>query len=212
MSVAAATLPASNAESGCADYDHLSLAARIAADVRSHGGLLDSICALGFWAICVHRVAHALTSLGLDLPARVLQVFSQVFLRCDISRKARIGPGVRLFHASSIFIGPHVRVGRDSTIGPETFIGANTRWSDPSDYPVIGDDVVIGPGARVMGRLHIGSGTWVGPNAVVMRSIPAGSIVAAPPCRVVPRHTFGSSNASAAAACANHEPPGVDMP
>jgi serine O-acetyltransferase len=92
-----------------------------------------------------------------------------------------------VFHPSGIFIGPHVRIGRDCTLGPEIFIGANApmTWDDPRDYPVIGDGVYLAPGAKILGRLSIGAGTRVGPNAVVMRTVPPKSIVAAPPCRVI---------------------------
>ena len=80
-----------------------------------------------------------------------------------------------------------MRIGRDCTLGPEIFIGANTpmKWDDPCDYPVIGDGVDLAPGAKILGRLSIGAGTRVGPNAVVMRTVPPKSIVAAAPCRVI---------------------------
>jgi serine O-acetyltransferase len=170
--------------------DRSTFRTRVRSDVARYGGTLDALSMPGFWALLIHRVAHALHSHRLDLPARGLQLLSQVALRCDISRKAVLGPGIQIFHASGIFIGPHTRIGRDATVGPEVFVGCNTRWNDWRDYPVIGDRVILGPGAKVIGGLTIGADTRVGPNAVVMSSVPPWSVVAAAPCRVMSRQAW----------------------
>jgi serine O-acetyltransferase len=154
--------------------------ALLRADVRRNGGLAACLKSTGFWAIFLYRFAHALRRRRLDFAGSVLQLFSELVLSCKISRKAVIGPGLRLLHPHGVFVGPYTRMGARITIGPAAFIGANRRSGQADDYPVLGDRVHVGPGAKVLGSLHVGDDVMIGPNAVVMHSVPERSRVIVP--------------------------------
>ena len=156
------------------------LKALVRADVRRNGGLAACLKSTGFWAIFLYRAAHALRRSRLDFAGSVLELFSQLLLSCKISRKAVIGPGLRVFHPQGVFVGPYTRIGSRVTIGPASFVGANRRSGHADDYPVLGDRVHVGPGAKVLGSLHVGDDVMIGPNAVVMHSVPERSRVIVP--------------------------------
>jgi serine O-acetyltransferase len=95
---------------------------------------------------------------------------------CDISPGADIGPGLYLPHPTGVVIGP-VRAGRNLTVLQNATLGIRDRaldLDDPANYPAIGHDVLIGPGAAVLGAVAIGDGARVGANTVVLSDIPAG--------------------------------------
>jgi serine O-acetyltransferase len=99
---------------------------------------------------------------------------------CVIGRGAEFGPGFVLVHCLGVVINGSVRGGAGIKIEHQVTIGAEKRQS-----PVLGDDVFIGAGAKVIGPVHIGDGARVGANAVVVRDVPAHSTVVGIPARVV---------------------------
>jgi serine O-acetyltransferase len=134
-----------------------------------------------------HRVASRLSRIGLDLPACAIQLAAQMLFGCEISRKALIGPSFAMLHPGGVYIGRFCRIGKGCTVNTGVFIGSNLSPDDPRDFPTIDDGVGFAPGARVMGPVVVGSGCRVGPNAVVMRSLPANSVVVTAPPRVMLR-------------------------
>jgi len=103
-----------------------------------------------------------------------------ILCNCIIGRGAEFGPGLVLIHSTGIVINGQVRGGRNVHLEHQVTIGAERRSS-----PVIGDDVFIGAGAKVLGAVSIGSGARVGANAVVVSDVPAYSTVVGIPARVV---------------------------
>jgi len=103
-----------------------------------------------------------------------------VFNNCIIGRGAEFGPGFVLIHASGTVINGNVRGGSRIYIEHQVTIGAEDRQS-----PVIEHDVFIGAGARVIGRVRVGSHAKIGANAVVVKDVPPYSTVAGVPARVV---------------------------
>lgn len=103
-----------------------------------------------------------------------------IFCNCIIGRGADFGPGFVLVHSTGIVINGDVRAGRNLTLEHQVTIGAERRQS-----PVIGDDVFIGAGAKIIGSVTIGNGARIGANAVVVHDVPAHSTVVGIPARVV---------------------------
>jgi serine O-acetyltransferase len=101
---------------------------------------------------------------------------------CIIGRGAEFGPGFVLVHSQGVVINGTVRGGRDVKIEHQVTIGAERRRS-----PLVGDDVFVGAGAKILGEVTIGDGARVGANAVVVADVPAHTTVVGIPARVV-RH------------------------
>ncbi len=102
---------------------------------------------------------------------------------CDISRHARIGPGLLLMHRHGVLIGP-TAIGKNAVIHHNVTIGQRVAKGDHG-VPTIGDDVWIGPGAVVTGDIRVGDGVTISAGSVVSRDIPDRSLVAGNPGRVI---------------------------
>lgn len=97
-----------------------------------------------------------------------------------ISPTAAIGPGLNLPHPVGIVIGEGCVIGANATIYQHVTIGRKSRH-DPR-YPTIGDDVVLYPGAVVIGPIRVGASVRIGANQVVAHDLPDGAVMAPPPC------------------------------
>ena len=111
---------------------------------------------------------------------------------CVIGRGADFGPGFVLIHSLGVVINGTVRGGSGVKIEHQVTIGAEKRQS-----PVIGDDVFLGAGAKVVGAVRIGNGAKIGANAVVVSDIPAGATAVGIPAKVVRRGTASGLDAGA---------------
>ena len=99
---------------------------------------------------------------------------------CIIGRGADFGPGLVLVHSIGVVINTSVKGGRNVVIEHQVTIGAEKGLS-----PVLGDDVFIGAGAKILGAVSLGNGAKVGANAVVLDDVPPGATVVGIPARVV---------------------------
>lgn len=105
-----------------------------------------------------------------------------VCCNCIIGRGAEFGPGLVLIHSTGVVINGRVRGGSNVLIEHQVTIGADRRRS-----PVIGSDVFIGAGAKVLGAVVVGDGARIGANAVVVQDVPPHTTVVGIPARVVRR-------------------------
>ena len=103
-----------------------------------------------------------------------------MFCNCIIGRGADFGPGFVLIHSIGVVINGSVRGGSNVKIEHQVTIGAERRQS-----PVIGNDVFIGAGAKVIGSVTIGDGARIGANAVVVHDVPANTTVVGIPAKVI---------------------------
>jgi serine O-acetyltransferase len=130
----------------------------------------------GYQAVVLHRLAawckrHRLPVLGPAI-ARCNQFLTGV----EIGPGAQIGPGLMIVHGEGLVVGGFVRIGSNAILLHQVTIGS----ADPGRrgaMPVIGDDVFIGAGAKVIGEIRVGDGAFIGVNAVVAQDVPAGSRV-----------------------------------
>lgn len=139
----------------------------------------------GFHAIFLHRLAHSLYSYGLKLPARLISSFSRFLTGIEIHPGARIGPGFFIDHGMGVVIGETTEIGEDVTLFQGVSLGGNGKDRGQKRHPTLGNHVLVGAGAKILGNIRIGEGVRVGSNAVVLQSIPAHCTVVGIPGRVV---------------------------
>lgn len=138
----------------------------------------------GFHAIQTHRLAHWLWSRGRRDFALYLQSRSSSVFQTDINPAARIGKGIFLDHATGLVVGETARIGDNvSILHGVTLGGTGKEGSDR--HPKIGDGVLIGAGAKVLGNIEVGCCSRVAAGSVVLKPVPKGSTVAGVPARVV---------------------------
>lgn len=132
----------------------------------------------GFQAVVLHRVAHAFRRRGIPLLGPAFARLSLFLTGVDISPAALIGPGLYVAHGVGLVVGGGVRIGERAFLLGNVNLGAPSQ-ARLADMPELGDDVFVGAGARVLGRVRIGSRVMIGANAVVTRDVPDD-------CKVVP--------------------------
>lgn len=155
-------------------------------DPAARSGLEVALCYPGVHALWAYRVNHWLWTRGLPLPARVGATVARTFTGVEIHPAAVIGERVFLDHATGIVIGETAEVGNDVTIYHGVTLGG-TSLEQTKRHPTIGDRVVIGAGAKVLGPFTVGDDSRIGANAVVVRAVPAGSVVVGVPGQVISR-------------------------
>ena len=109
--------------------------------------------------------------------------FSQKYL-IDISPKTNIGKGIYLGHAMGIVISEKARIGDNSNISQFVTIGQKNR-GPYKGYPIIGNNVYIGPGAKIIGSVHVGNDVAIGANCVVTKNVPDHAVVVGVPARII---------------------------
>jgi serine O-acetyltransferase len=138
----------------------------------------------GFHALESYRVSHSLWNQGRNALALYLQNrISEVFA-VDIHPAARIGKGILIDHATGVIIGETAVVGDDVSMLHEVTLGG-TGKEGGDRHPKVGDGVLIGAGAKILGNIRIGEGSKIAAGSVVLKEVPPHSTVAGIPARVV---------------------------
>ncbi|TNF98184.1 MAG: serine O-acetyltransferase [Gammaproteobacteria bacterium] len=138
----------------------------------------------GLHAILLHRINHWLWKQGLKWIARVLSHFSRWVTGIEIHPGAQIGERFFIDHGMGVVIGETTIIGNDCTLYHGVTLGG-TSWSPGKRHPTLGNDVVVGAGAKILGPIEIGDDVRIGSNAVVLKPVPAGATVVGIPGRVV---------------------------
>ncbi|MDQ0421141.1 serine O-acetyltransferase [Peteryoungia aggregata LMG 23059] len=138
----------------------------------------------GFHAIQTHRLAHWLWNNGRRDFALYLQSRSSNMFQTDINPAARIGKGIFLDHATGLVVGETARIGDNVSILHGVTLGG-TGKEGADRHPKIGDGVLIGAGAKVLGNIEVGSCSRIAAGSVVLKPVPRCTTVAGVPARVV---------------------------
>jgi serine O-acetyltransferase len=138
----------------------------------------------GFHAIQTHRLAHWLWHKGRRDFALYLQSRSSVVFQTDINPAARIGKGIFLDHATGLVVGETAVIGDNVSILHGVTLGG-TGKEGADRHPKIGNGVLIGAGAKILGNIEIGSCSRVAAGSVVLKAVPPKSTVAGVPAKVV---------------------------
>jgi serine O-acetyltransferase len=140
----------------------------------------------GLHAIWGHRVTHWLWKHNFKLTARILSQAMRSFTGIEIHPGATIGQGLFIDHGMGVVIGETAEIGEDVTLYHGVTLGG-TKLEKGKRHPTLGDRVVVGAGAKILGAITIGSDTRIGANAVVVKSVPENSVVVGVPGQNITR-------------------------
>lgn len=150
-------------------------------------GYLDVILSYpGFHAVTAHRIIHEINKLGIPLLPRLLSNIVRFATGIEIHPAAEIGKRFFIDHGMGVLIGATAVIGDDVTLYKGVTLGG-TSLGHGKRHPTIGNDVVIGTNASVLGAITIGDGSRIGAGSVVVRDVPPKSTVVGIPGRIVLR-------------------------
>jgi serine O-acetyltransferase len=149
----------------------------------------------GVHAIWGHRISHWLWNRGARVTARTFSELTRILTGVDIHPGATLGPGLFIDHATGVVIGETAEVGEDVMIYHGVTLGGSGRDTGKR-HPTIGDRVVIGAGAKVLGAIKIGDDSRIGANAVVVKEVPSSAVVVGVPGQIISRARPGTGDDS----------------
>src|SRR5579875_1726623 len=149
----------------------------------------------GVHALIFHRFANRLWRRGLRFPARLLSWFARLITNVDIHPGATVGRRLFIDHGAGVVIGETAEVGDDVTLYHGVTLGGTT-WRHVKRHPTVGDRVLIGAGATLLGPITVGSDSVVGAGAVVIHDAQPHSLVLGMPATSRPRSPVDASEHS----------------
>lgn len=155
-------------------------------DPAARNALEVLTCYPGLHAVWLHRLAHGLWTSGWKWLARLVSNFGRWMTGIEIHPGARIGRRFFIDHGMGIVIGETAEIGDDVTLYQGVTLGGTT-WNKGKRHPTLGNNVVVGAGAKVLGPFTVGEGAKVGSNAVVTKEVPPGATVVGIPGRIIMR-------------------------
>src|SRR5579864_8174241 len=148
------------------------------------------LCYPGFHAVLIHRFAHGVYKRGWFTLARVISQFSRAMTGIEIHPGATIGRRFFIDHGMGIVIGETSEIGDDVLMYQNVTLGVTGKEAGKR-HPTIGNEVVIGTGAKILGNIRVGDHVKVGAGSVVVRPVPDHSTVVGVPGRVVGEEDYG---------------------
>lgn len=166
------------------------------------------LCYPGVHAVALHRVSHRLWTWRLRLLARMLSHLARLLTGIEIHPAARIGRRLVIDHGDGVVIGETAEIGDDVLMYHQVTLGG-TSLAGGKRHPTIGDKVILGAGAKILGPIVVGEGARVGANAVVLSDVPPGQTVVGIPARPVDRKPAGADVLPYGTPCDETLDPGV---
>jgi len=155
-------------------------------DPACRGTLEVVTCYPGFHVLFFHRAAHWMWNHRLKLLARMASQLGRFLTGIEIHPGAKIGPGFFIDHGMGVVIGETAEIGKNVTMYHGVTLGG-TSWKKEKRHPTIGNNVVIGAGAKILGPFKIGDNSRVGAGSVVVNEVPSNSVVVGVPGRITYR-------------------------
>jgi serine O-acetyltransferase len=155
-------------------------------DPAARSDLEVLLCYPGLHAVLWHKLGHWLWSRGLRLPARFASHLGRMLTGIEIHPAARIGRRLIIDHGMGVVIGETAEVGDDVYLYHQVTLGG-TSSEHGKRHPTVGNGVIIGAGAKILGAITIGDNARVGANAVVVQPVAANETVVGIPARPVER-------------------------
>ncbi len=159
-----------------------------ARDPAARSRLEVLLCYPGVHAVIFYRISNWLWRIGLKLPGRFLSSVGRFLTGIDIHPGATIGERFFIDHGTGVVIGETSRIGDDVTIYHDVTLGGVSPGDNAKGslrHPQIGNGVIIGAGAQLLGPIQVGDNARVGSNAVVVKDVEEGSTVVGIPARPV---------------------------
>jgi serine O-acetyltransferase len=138
----------------------------------------------GLHALWLHRLAHKLNDLGVPVVPRWVSQFNRFVTGIEIHPGAKIGEGLFIDHGAGVVIGETAEIGNNVTMYQGVTLGGTGKESGKR-HPTVGDNVVFGAGAKVLGAVTVGDNAKVGAGSVVVTDVPKNSTVVGNPGRPV---------------------------
>jgi len=153
-------------------------------DPAARNALEVILCYPGVHALILYRLAHTLWRARLRLAARLLSQWARFVTGVEIHPGATIGHGLFIDHGMGVVIGETAEVGEDCTLYQGVTLGG-TGTHPGKRHPTLGNRVVVGAGAKVLGNITIGDNAAIGAGAVVVRPVPAHATAVGVPAKIV---------------------------
>jgi serine O-acetyltransferase len=138
----------------------------------------------GFHALIAYRLAHWLKSYGIPIVPRAISQLARWLTGIEIHPSARIGTGFFIDHGMGVVIGETAEIGDYVTLFQGVTLGG-TGKERGKRHPTLGNHVVVGAGAKILGGITIGDNVKIGANSVVLKSVSANSTVIGVPARII---------------------------
>ena len=143
-------------------------------------------CYPGVHALAFHRLAHAIWGSGFTTLARFISHVARFLTGIEIHPAAKLGPGLFIDHGMGVVIGETAEIGENVTLLQGVTLGG-TSLRREKRHPTLGNDVVVGAGAKIIGGFTIGDGSRIGAGSVVVREVPPNCVVVGVPGRITYR-------------------------
>jgi len=138
----------------------------------------------GFHALMAYRIAHRFHKWGIPIVPRVISQLARWLTGIEIHPAAKIGKGFFIDHGMGVVIGETAEIGDSVTLFQGVTIGG-TGKERGKRHPTLGNHVVVGAGAKILGGIKVGDNVKIGANSVVLKSVPANSTVIGVPGRII---------------------------
>jgi len=138
----------------------------------------------GFHALLAYRIAHRLHKWGVPFIPRVISQLARWLTGIEIHPAAKIGKGFFIDHGMGVVIGETTEIGDYVTLFQGVTLGG-TGKERGKRHPTLGNHVVVGAGAKILGGIRIGDNVKIGANSVVLKSVPPNSTVIGVPARII---------------------------
>ena len=152
----------------------------------------------GIKAVFFHKFAHLFHVAGFDLIARIISQTIRFFTGIEIHPGAKIGKNLFIDHGMGVVIGETSEIGDNVTIYHAVTLGGSSpsidseRQRHEKRHPTIGNDVVIGSGAQIIGPVNVGNGARIAANAVVVKDVPENATMVGIPAKAVKLENKGN--------------------
>lgn len=163
-----------------------------ARDPAAHSTLEILTAYPGVHALAAHRLSHRLWNWKLKWLARVFSHLGRFLTGIEIHPAVKIGRGLFIDHGMGVVIGETAVIGDDCTLYHGVTLGGTT-WRKEKRHPTLGNNVVIGAGAKLLGPIVVGDNARIGSNSVVTKDVPANATVVGIPGRVITPTPRGDS-------------------
>lgn len=158
------------------------LDAILSRDPATNSYLEALLCNSGFHCICIYRLNHWLWNHNWHICARLLSQIARFLTGIEIHPAAKIGHGFMIDHGMGVVIGETTEIGNNVTLYHDVTLGGTTVFDKNGKirskrHPTIGNNVIIGSGAQILGPIKIGNNCKIGSNAIVIKDVKESSTV-----------------------------------